>query len=36
MIRSVGTKRLVPILAVAGIAIGFLVANHRDTPPEGH
>jgi uncharacterized membrane protein YqjE len=35
MMRSVGAKRLVPILTVAGIAIGFLVASRRDKPPEG-
>jgi hypothetical protein len=33
LIRSVGARRLVPILAVAGLAIGVLVATNRNKPP---
>ena len=37
VMRAVGLKRLVPILAVAGLALGFLVSRHNaadQTPAE--
>ena len=34
IIRAVGVKRLVPILAIGGVALGLLAASRRDTPDQ--
>lgn len=34
LIRAVGIKKLVPVLAIGGLALGLLAASRRDAPDE--
>jgi hypothetical protein len=34
IVRAIGIKRLVPILAIAGVALGVMAASRRDAPDQ--